>query len=276
MNYQRFSYLVLLSCLVLSLIGGQLQAQRRAVPCTDSDGGKNREVQGTVHLGYSSWTDQCWDNLTVKEYFCKNIQTVSSVRMLCTAGKKCIDGACVVPPPPSCTDSDPDNDLTVQGSVSGIDNSGYPRSYSDQCDWSNTVGTVPIQVTEYGCDADGTHITSSRIDCPIDQHCENGACVPGGAGVSCEDSDGGMNPFMPGTVTAGAITKKDTLHGDWLTNHTISEYSCREDGFILETVFQCPTDNPYVPSDDFFGNQNGQYYCLCPPDASDCQNPPQE
>jgi hypothetical protein len=87
--------------------------------CTDSDGGKNYNVRGTVTYGQQTFEDNCITEITnncpppptpcppnipadyVVEYFCDN-NTAKSETHACGPGIACQGGACINTPPP-CT-----------------------------------------------------------------------------------------------------------------------------------------------------------------------------
>jgi len=58
--------------------------------CTDTDGGEDRYVKGTVTYGDVSYTDTCLDSDTVYEQFCIGVSHLD-----CSSGEICDDGACV-------------------------------------------------------------------------------------------------------------------------------------------------------------------------------------
>jgi len=67
--------------------------------CTDSDGGKNYYLRGTVSDRGKSYTDYCIDSSTLREYFCLpytpgGLGGVAQEDYRCPSG--CKDGACVV------------------------------------------------------------------------------------------------------------------------------------------------------------------------------------
>jgi hypothetical protein len=67
--------------------------------CTDSDGGKNYYMRGTVSDGGKSYTDYCIDSSTLREYFCLpytpgGLGGVAQEDYKCPNG--CKDGACVL------------------------------------------------------------------------------------------------------------------------------------------------------------------------------------
>lgn len=72
------------------------------IPCTDSDGGVNEEMKGTVVAGDENETDRCADSNTVKEFYCDSGR-IASKDVDCAAGKQCSDAACILVP---CEDSD--------------------------------------------------------------------------------------------------------------------------------------------------------------------------
>ncbi|HTK04833.1 MAG TPA: fibronectin type III domain-containing protein [Candidatus Eisenbacteria bacterium] len=61
--------------------------------CTDSDGGKSYEVQGTVTAGASSFPDSCTDSSTLREYYCDGA-TAKNESHDCGTGFKCSAGRC--------------------------------------------------------------------------------------------------------------------------------------------------------------------------------------
>jgi cysteine-rich repeat protein len=63
--------------------------------CTDSDGGKIYEVQGTAVDGTGTYNDACAGPGAVAEYFCASSAVANEV-YVCGAGKKCSAGKCVV------------------------------------------------------------------------------------------------------------------------------------------------------------------------------------
>ena len=64
--------------------------------CTDSDGGKNYNVKGTVTYNGKTYTDQCIGSPTVlREYYCEN----NEVKYIDYSCPRCQDGACKLPTP---------------------------------------------------------------------------------------------------------------------------------------------------------------------------------
>jgi len=67
--------------------------------CTDSDGGKNYYVKGTVkhHIAYSMYndTDRCINHTTLEEYYCDKDGQAKAEIYSCPSDYTCQDGACV-------------------------------------------------------------------------------------------------------------------------------------------------------------------------------------
>jgi hypothetical protein len=125
--------------------------------CTDSDGGINASVKGTVKNGSLSYTDTCDENRVV-EYYCENgnaqYQAIS-----CPTGSKCDNGRCAEI---KCTDTD-GKDTTVKGTLTYGD-----VTYTDSCYSASAV-------TEYSCAAGAP--SSSVIACGSGNECANGKCA---------------------------------------------------------------------------------------------------
>lgn len=72
--------------IMLLLLIGVVSAE-----CTDTDGGKNKYVSGTVIDPKGSYTDSC-SNQDIKEYFCSVDGTASYTLLQCVNG--CKDNQC--------------------------------------------------------------------------------------------------------------------------------------------------------------------------------------
>ncbi len=139
--------------------------------CSDSDGGKNYNVAGTVINGLTVLTDYCMTKYDLKEYSCMTDTSHKSVVYTCPKG--CSEGACissVSPPPPppeeieesniSCVDSDGGKKFQVKGIVTV-----GTAVYEDECN-----GAI---LMEYECKNETTY-GSAAYQCPYG--CENGKC----------------------------------------------------------------------------------------------------
>src|SRR3989344_2303953 len=165
--------------------------------CIDSDG-NNLNIGGYVYFDPHNATtgtyyDYCYsNNQYVQEYVCgiglNGGYYISGGGYYCPRG--CQDGACV---DFSCTDSDvtpefPDGrNWYLVGTVT--DNREDPPTNEDYC-YYNDYDYYSYQLFEHYCEADG--YSSVLHTCP--NSCQDGACF------TCEDSDGGLNPYVYGEV----------------------------------------------------------------------------
>lgn len=62
--------------------------------CTDSDGGKKPLEKGTTSYGNKSYTDSCYSDISVIEYYCASDTSTALEKMACGEGKECYDGKC--------------------------------------------------------------------------------------------------------------------------------------------------------------------------------------
>ncbi len=178
--------------------------------CTDSDGGDNPSVVGTVSgvnadgSTYSSGDSCDIGDCSVIEGYCRGTDR-NGTSHPCGSGHHCVSGACVTgsttdcSATPSCTDSDGGDNPLVFGSVSGINADGSRFYQSDGC-----LGGG-CSVFEWHCA--GTDRTERYDACGPGHHCVEGACVRGATTdcptvtPSCTDSDGGNNPSVYGTLS---------------------------------------------------------------------------
>ncbi len=71
----------------------ELSFEVTSATCTDSDGGKNYEVKGSVTDQYGTYTDTCLDPIKLVEYYCSSTGTAAKEVYVCPYG--CKDGACI-------------------------------------------------------------------------------------------------------------------------------------------------------------------------------------
>lgn len=88
--------------------------------------------------------------------------------VVCAEGQVCREGACVA----SCTDTDPNNDVAIQGTVA-IAATGY--SIADYCEFSSGGG----RLYQVNCDANqALGVITFINDCPgFNDFCSDGICV---------------------------------------------------------------------------------------------------
>lgn len=103
-----------------------------------------------------------------------------------------------------CEDSDGGKDLFTQGSVTG-----KTGSLQDACKDALTV-------EEAFCSANAA--SSEAIPCPSGYACTSGACLK----TPCQDSDGGKDEKVKGTVTSPGTSQTDECSG----GYAVKEYYC--------------------------------------------------
>ncbi|MEM4663157.1 MAG: hypothetical protein QXM75_03995 [Candidatus Diapherotrites archaeon] len=148
--------------------------------CTDSDGGMNYFVQGTLRYGNTTATDKCQSSNFLVEYFCDKDQPATST-VQCQYG--CSNGACKTgsgssgggsgstssgseagtgTTAPQCTDSDGGLNYYTKGTAKAGSTTG-----TDYCTDANTL-------VEYGCSLDNQSVIFTLANCY--NGCSNGAC----------------------------------------------------------------------------------------------------
>lgn len=184
-------------------------------PCSDSDGGKVPDTEGTTSVSTTEETDECVNAMTVKEFYCSGGRVLSE-NIACGASKYCTDGACTEK---VCTDSDNGKDTSRAGTTT----SG-PDSQTDSC-FDRTA------VKEYFCD-DG-RIANERVACASGYSCINGKCEQD----KCVDSDSGKDTSKKGTTAYGALNYTDSCYSDT----SVLEYYCGSDSSISNEKISCGT-----------------------------------
>ena len=212
--------------------------------CSDSDGGRNYQLTGvtTGVLERSEGgkvmvnaSDRCASPTRLIEHYCRmdgSSSIVDTEPFDCMReGRACRDGACVLPIPESCTDSDGGSDLGTKGHVTGVlvrdDGVRTPVRTSDTC-----INTT--HVLEYSCTGKdgGPEVGAKEHDCTLEGRvCREGACVVRTL-EPCIDSDGGRDHRVRGIVTGVAarssgepvpVNASDTcLDGTRLAEHYCS------------------------------------------------------
>ena len=187
--------------------------------CSDTDSGKKPLEKGTATDSSGSTMDSCVDEDTVKEAYCSGGE-VKTENMDCPEGKYCDGGECKEYP---CTDSDGGKEPETAGTASKGDD-----SRDDSCVDGDTV-------KEYYCE-DG-EIEHENIGCASGKICVEGECVEAPA---CDDSDGGKDRYVKGTVTEGGVTHTDSCY----STSSVTEWYCEgEDAESIRLVcgigFEC-------------------------------------
>jgi hypothetical protein len=133
--------------------------------CTDTDGGNEPFVKGTVTYGENSRVDECITDSYLNEQVCGTDGRIKQYGTPCLGG--CEDGVCK-PDPVNCVDTDGGDDNFLKG-VTTVGN----LEKVDNC-------VTEEMIEEFFCNSDGDDIEHDRDLC--DLGCLDGACV-------CEDGD---------------------------------------------------------------------------------------
>lgn len=153
--------------------------------CTDTDGGKNVTVSGTVKISdttnntvVQTVKDVCYYRYALTEAFCLSSTSAqaSTTAIYCANGQECSNGACVpyaqVCTPgdcenatQTCTDSDGGYNWTLQGTVTVQNKQTFvTNSFTDTC-------SSPQTIVEGLCGTNANFVTST-VNCT----CVNGQC----------------------------------------------------------------------------------------------------
>ncbi len=150
--------------------------------CTDTDGGINVTVNGSVLfeirdpqgniISTDRANDTCLDSGSVREYYCSANQPSSTI-LNCAANRTCLNGACVSI---SCIDSDGGRDYGRRGTVEVRQGGTLVINRTDAC-------LTNITIDEVYCSPSGG-LFVERANCPGGQVCQDGTCVPGEVTIS--------------------------------------------------------------------------------------------
>jgi hypothetical protein len=216
--------------------------------CTDSDGGKNYYVRGSLGGlcagggSCGSWIDSCRDSV-LTEYFCdgNNVNT-NFVTYTCPNG--CENGACKegIVSEPACL-ADPD---------CGISN------YIDSPYCNSTNTAIYQKYITYICKNPGAsnsycaHTTTAKLKqtCPSSQVCANGSCV--GQTIACRiNSDCGTTSFTGSPYCASGDIYQNQITYICKNAGTTSSYCSNSTGARLKQDCQygcegavCATTQP--------------------------------
>ena len=210
--------------------------------CTDSDGGNNYYVKGTLNFNNANYLDSCISPGLLNESYCNNT-AYGSALYNCPGG--CSNGACLPAPPApitTCTDSDGGNNYYVKGTVT--DKNLIVNT--DLC-----LPTTPAgqQVREYSCGNDSL-TNFSYYNCPYG--CSNGACLTSNA-ETAEQVNTPPIQINEGGTAAGNNNCQGCLDGDKCYSigyRKSGEYcsinlnfiSQSGEGTLCENNFECQTN----------------------------------
>ena len=235
--------------------------------CTDSDGGKNYQLKGTVKNQNSESTDYCNSERTLTEYFCQDSgdgkPVVYTETHPCDYG--CNNGACLQAPIPVCgnglCESEDEKANCPKDCIKCYKDSDCGQSTTKKSCGSPFMapakGLYPdsnyacTSETRYICENPGT--TNSRcgggggascIPCP--QGCKDGECLTTNpttvkepvpiAQTPCTDLDGGRNYGAKGYIkTQTGEHAEDVCESEGYLN----EYYCVDDKIYSDRIM-CP------------------------------------
>ncbi|MDO8459936.1 MAG: hypothetical protein Q7S74_02405 [Nanoarchaeota archaeon] len=137
---------------------------------------------------------------------------------------------------PTCYDSEKKDSLWNWGTVYGVTynnttNLSVGYKYTDYCVNSNTV-------MEYACNSSGQSL-ASQTSCPSGYSCSNGACVVNQITNSCNDSDGGIFPFINGTVNLTVENASGYSVDYCITSTDLFEYYCDGGNNLMKVQLNC-------------------------------------
>jgi hypothetical protein len=231
--------------------------------CTDTDGGINYYLLGAANINGQNWTDYCSNSSSLTEFYCINNSLLFSSPYNCPANSSCFNGACLNTTcldgtlNSSCSFTKPkycSNGILIDKCLScGCTNDkscNFNQTCSlNQCSDSDggldyyTKGTITLNngtindtctnvrgLKEWQC--------LSNKPIPVDYTCPNG-CFNGAClnSMICNDSDGGLDYYVRGTVTLS----NGTIVNDVCYNtNTLGEFQCTSDNSFFQSSYNCP------------------------------------
>ncbi len=209
------SILLISAMLILSALF--VVAQERPL-CSDSDGGKNINLQGAVTVGdkLTAYQDGCFDKWTVFEYYCDgDVQKGEKIacESRCARGQCLGYGSGIETLKTDCTDTDPADNPYAVGSVSG-GKFGVDKVFRDYCLSTRTV-------FKYNCEG-GKEIACDGI-------CEAGACRERGkfptVQQECLDNDD-KNFFFHSSISKATNIGRDVFDDYCYDKDNLIEQTC--------------------------------------------------
>ncbi len=175
--------------------------------CTDTDGGKDYGIPGSVSYQDKEYPDLCQGSSDMIEYYCEG-GVMAQATYHCQTGEQCMGGACISLDR-ACTDTDSDDPLR-KGTATQYGGGVVISTKNDYC-------LDNLTRNEYYCE--GTNIKNSSMACPQGTYCLTGACVQ-----LCKDNDG------EDTKKASSVSDPAGIHYDYcMDNQTVAEYICEND-----------------------------------------------
>jgi hypothetical protein len=184
----------------------------------------------------------CLDTCTSLGYqcgtgrICENIMDCG----ICLDGYNCLKGQCILKNQTNetnynCTDSDNGINYFIRGHL--MDNA-HNSDYEDYCSGNMTLreywcGLIEYQYEDYNCSIDC--VDGECIDCILDNQCLNSTqkCIKNKCVITstCNDSDGGIDPYTKGTLTyvyneMSIILNDKSIVSDYCSDNYLNEAFC--------------------------------------------------
>jgi hypothetical protein len=243
--------------------------------CTDTDGGINAAVKGSIQgpnnqYGVSLWnfTDMCtmvnmgndvMIHIAVEGY-CNTEGEAYTTWVECPNG--CTDGSCnAVQGATGCTDTDGGKIYSVYGTVSGTHYGVNGWTHPDSC---LTTNDGKEYVQEGYCE--NGQALYENVYCP--DGCLGGKCI-NSTPVPCIDSDGGMNFAVYGVTSNASWSQNDSCFVAYNGQVILEERLC-DGNNIVEVTTQCMNgcvggacvDNTTPPTGGCIDSDGGVNYYL--------------
>ena len=222
--------------------------------CTDSDGGKDYFVKGTVVDEGKSYTDYCQGAFYLKEYFClpktsSSLGGVAEEDVVCPNSGSCVDGACTS----GINVTKPINNEQLQaGTTYTIKWNSYKWNSSVGVDvfllkGENTYGAVAKNISI----AQGYyHWQIPSSSAPRDDYRlrffygdtnlgTSDYFTITEASTSCTDTDGGKDYFVKGTTTGLSGNNIISTNTDYCSGDNLVEWFC-SGKYRTNTNYTCP------------------------------------
>ncbi|MEW6748707.1 MAG: hypothetical protein AB1295_03295 [Candidatus Micrarchaeota archaeon] len=202
--------------------------------CSDSDGGMDVTVAGTVSKGDQSHDDYCDGEGRLQEYNCVD-NSMTAIAFECADGQECMDGRCVEAEPEAPVDETPVVETT--GCHGPYDPDIYSRDsathngteYADECIEFDVV-------KDYIC-RDGKLETLNN-ECPPGFGCNQGLCEE--QPYICNEADlGNDTSTRSRTYVSRGLNVVFDQSDECVDIATIKEHYCLLNGTAATQEFEC-------------------------------------
>ncbi|MFH1175030.1 MAG: PEGA domain-containing protein [archaeon] len=222
--------------------------------CTDSDGGLNYDVSGSVFLnGMNVCNDFCTSGTQVRECYCSSGNN-ATILHFCGAGQYCSNGACVLNHNPTISYFQVMPDGTTSQNWSNVtvvaldqDNNMHNITvavrlnntwqwYSTYCYGSPCVYSFIHYRTLQGM----YNYTAFALDVAGGWSNQNSVLVNYTDSGSCSDSDGGLNYYTSGYVTGNLMNGTPYTQYDFCASGSLLAEQYCSGTIPASAVYTCP------------------------------------